>query len=77
MPVKPRLADVHCSRLKFEPGDRVLVRSRHMLDKEQIKKIKRTVQRWAGCEVEVLVVCLPAFDVEIEKAPKIRGLQDG
>lgn len=61
--IRPRLADVQCSRLRFMPGDRIIVRSRVVLDKEDQTKLKKTVERWAGDGVEVLVVCLPEYDV--------------
>ncbi len=66
MAVIPRLADVQCTRLKFLPGDRILVRSKHRLDRAAQRKLRRTVERWAGAAVEVLIVCLPDVDVEIE-----------
>lgn len=62
----PRLADVQCSRLTFNPGDRVLVRTHQRLDKDARRKLHRTVQRWAGVDVEVLIYCLLDMEVDIE-----------
>lgn len=67
MAVIPRLADVQCSRLRFESGDRIIVRSFHPLNSEERKKLRRTVERWAGVDVEVLIVDTSQFDVRIEK----------
>lgn len=67
--VVPRLADVQCSRLQFQPGDRVLVRVRHRISPEQRKRLQKTVERWAGDHVEVLVIDL-GMEVEIERAAK-------
>ena len=66
MAVIPRLADVQCTRLMFLPGDRIIVRSKHRLDQGAQRKLRRTVERWAGVAVEVLIVCLPDMDVEID-----------
>jgi len=62
----PRIADIRCQRIVFQPGDRVLVRSHHRLEKEQREKIKKSVSRWAGADVEVLVYCPLDFELEIE-----------
>jgi hypothetical protein len=63
---KPGIADVQCSRLRFEPGDRIIVRSTSRLDSDQQRKLRRSIRKWAGCEVEVLFVCLLDFDVEVQ-----------
>jgi hypothetical protein len=64
----PRLADVQCSRLKFEPGDRVIVRVYRPIDSVQEKRLKRTVERWAGDQVEVLVINALEMSVNVEPA---------
>lgn len=63
----PKVADVQCSRIKFEPGDRVIVRSHHRLSHEQAAKLRKSLQKWAGCEIEVLIVDLTQYDVEVDK----------
>lgn len=68
---KQRIADVQCSRLQFEPGDRILVRSNHRMDNEQKRKLKRSIIKWAGCEVEVLIICLLDLDIKIEKMKNV------
>ena len=67
MPVTPRLVDVQCSRMQFGPGDRLLVKSRQPISKEERKKIHRMAQRWAGDHVEVLVIDLTKLEIEIER----------
>ena len=64
----PRLADVQCSRLQFQPGDRVLVRVHRAISKEQEKRLKRIVERWAGDQVEVLVINALEMSVNVEPA---------
>jgi hypothetical protein len=56
---------VQCTRLRFEPGDRILVRSVSRLDADQQRKLRKSIRKWAGCEVEVLFVCLLDFDVKV------------
>lgn len=69
----PRLADVNCTRYKFDPGDRILVRTRGQADADQQKKIRASICKWAGCEVEVLIVNVLVMDLEVLK----RGLDHG
>ena len=63
----PHVADVQCSRLTFQPGDRVIVRVRTKLDQHQQKRLRKSVQKFAGCEVEVLIVNELEMDFEIQK----------
>lgn len=64
---KRLLADVSLSPVRFRPGDRVIVRVRHSLDREQRRKLRRAVERWAGNCVEVLIVDQTRMEVEIER----------
>ena len=64
----PRLADVQCSRLRFQPGDRVIVRVYRPISDEQTKKLRRTVERWAGDQVEVLVINALEMSIGVEPA---------
>lgn len=63
--VMPRLADVSCSKIHFDPGDRVLVKVHERLDRESKIRLRKTIERWAGTGIEVLIVELPVMDVEI------------
>lgn len=62
----PRLADVQCCRLQFQPGDRVVVRIYQKLDQSQQRRLKKSVEKWAG-DVEVLIVDCTVFDVKVLK----------
>jgi len=64
---RPGIADVECRRLRFEPGDRVLVRLYHKIDGDQERKLRRAIQKWAGCEVEVFFINCLQMDLEILK----------
>ena len=75
MAAVPRIADVQCSRLQFMPGDRLLVKSRVPITKEERRKIHRMVQKWAGDHVEVLVIDLSRMDIEIEPSKYLRTIQ--
>ncbi len=66
MGVRPRIADVQCSRLVFQPGDRILVRVYHKIDKDQMRKLRKSVTKWAGCDVEVLIINALDMDIEVE-----------
>lgn len=68
---RARLADVQCTRLQFQPGDRVLVRVRQPLSGEQRRRLQKTVERWAGDCVEVLIVDTSAMEVFVERGRNI------
>ena len=70
----PRVANVDFSRLKIEAGDRVIVRYRCDMTKEQLKRLRNTVSKWAGEEVRVLLIDERFMDIDVEKA---RLLGDG
>lgn len=67
MSAKPKLMDVKLSPVRFQPGDRVIVRVHHRISQEEARKIQKTVEKWAGDHVEVLVVDLTAMEVTIER----------
>ncbi len=62
---KPRLADVHCVPIRFQPGDRILVKVKQRLDRTSHEAILKTVRKWAGDHVEVMIVDLSIMDLEI------------
>ena len=64
----PRLAEVKCQHIQFQPGDRIIVRVFHSLNKDEKKKLRRTIQQWAGVEVAVLIVDATEMEVRIEKS---------
>ena len=68
---KPKLADVQCSRLQFQPGDRVVVRVYRAISPEQSRRLKKTVEKWAGDCVEVLVINALEMNLHVEPAAKI------
>lgn len=64
---RPKLADVKCSRYHFQPGDRLLVRVYEPMDLERMQHLRRTVQKWAGPDVEVLIYNVTKMEVEVEQ----------
>ena len=70
MGVLPRLADVSCTRMRFDPGDRILVKVRQDLSREDAAKLRKSVERWAGNAVEVLVMNANNVELEVVK-PRI------
>lgn len=67
----PRLADIQCSRMAFQPGDRILVRVFQPISDESLKKLRKTVSRWAGEGVEVLVVDQTKMEIQIDRPSRI------
>jgi len=63
----PKIANIQCHRLRFEKGDKIIVRVYGELSQEQKHKLRDSVQKWAG-DVEVLIVDTRKFDIEVEKA---------
>ncbi len=63
----PRLAEVQCTRLQFQPGDRVMARTIHRLTPEEQKKLRRMIVKWAGVEIEVLIYCMADMEITVEK----------
>lgn len=67
----PRIAEVQCTRLRFEPGDRLLVKTYRRLDPDEQRRMRRSINKFAGCDVEVLFVDLTRFDIEVDKGVRI------
>ena len=67
MSLQPRLADVRCSKIRFQPGDRLLVRTNYRLDEEAKNKLKKTIIKWAGCELEILIYSILDMEIEVEQ----------
>lgn len=77
MAKKPGLADVQCTRLQFRPGDRILVRHFGKLDYGQQRKLRKTIQKWAGVELEVLIIDTSRMDIQIEQNTPNPKIVDG
>jgi hypothetical protein len=37
------------------------------MDPDTRQKLTKAIQKWAGCEVEVLVICTSDMEMEIDK----------
>jgi len=74
---RAKIADVQCSRLKFQPGDRVLVRVYNRLDKDQAAKLRKGIQKWAGPDVEIMVYSPLDMEISVEKRSGIQGNVEG
>ncbi len=64
---RAKIADVQCSRLQFQPGDRILVKVYQRLDKDQAAKLRKGIQKWAGPDVEILIYSPLDMEITIEK----------
>ena len=60
----PHVENVKVTKVQLEPGTRLLVRSVNLLTRDARKRIHKTVQKWAGDHVEVLVVD-PSINISI------------
>ncbi len=65
---KPKIAKVQCKRLRFEPGDKVLVKVNQTLDRAQQKKLLKRVRAWAGDGVEVILIDTRVLELEIVRS---------
>ena len=63
----PRVADVHCEKIHFEPGDRLVVSLRAPLEREHIVKLRKSLTKWAGVDIEILFVPEYLYSIKIEK----------
>ena len=68
---RPLLADVHCTPMRFNPGDRLLVETNGRLSDDQKKRLTKSICKWAGCEVEVLIYSL--MDMKITPDLRLPG----
>jgi len=59
--------------MTFEKGERLLVRCYHKLSKDQEKKLRRMVEKWAGDGVPVLMINGLEMDVTKERVPLVTG----
>lgn len=62
----PHLADVRCTPMRFQPGDRILVKVYTNLSAEQERKLRRVVERWAGGICEVLIINANTTEIQVE-----------
>lgn len=65
---KVRLAELDCQRLQFQDGDRLLVRVYQPVTPELVAHITKTLRKWAGKELEVLVSDGRAMEIKVERS---------
>lgn len=64
---KPKLADISCTRYQFTPGDCILVRIYRKIDKDEDRRIRKAIEKWAGCELRILIIDALEMDLTIEQ----------
>lgn len=68
MNTHPHISDIPSQNLSFNSGDRLLARVSVDLDKNQQARIHRSIQKFCGAEVRILVVnCLKTRIVQIHR----------
>lgn len=60
-----KLAEVQCTPLRFEPGDRILVKVKQPLSRDQVINLRKSIEKWAGPDVEVYIVDVSLMELEI------------
>ena len=65
MPIHPKLSDIQTERIKFNPGDRVIIRTVDDLALSQKISLKRSIQKFAGVDLRILIV--NCFNARIRK----------
>ena len=50
---RPLISDIQTTRMKFNPGDRILIRTSVNLSEEQQKKLKKSITKFAGEDVRI------------------------
>lgn len=67
----PNIAEIDCSRIRFQDGDRVLVRTYANYDAGQMARMRAMIRRWAGCEVEVMFYNANAMEITVEQGNRL------
>jgi len=69
-----RLAEVSCSKVQFSPGDKLLVNVFFSMTNEEKKKLRITINKWAGCELNILIVDNTKMEITIDKRNTLSGV---
>jgi len=72
MAERPRIAEVKCSGMEFRPGQRILVRTFCHLTSEEARRLRSTIEKWAGSGVEVLILDGNRFDLTVEDGRAVK-----
>ena len=51
-----KIQDVKCTPVMLQPGTRLLVQVQRTLNKEEYEQLRKTIQKWAGPMVPVLII---------------------
>ena len=63
----PRIARVNCKKLRFQPGDSILVRCFFPVDAEVQKKYSKIIHKNFGPDVQVFVYDGRVMDITVEQ----------
>ncbi len=63
----PKLAEMHCSRIQFNSGDRILVKVFRDLSTDDVRKIRKSIEKWAGDGIPVLIVDARTTEIIVDK----------
>ena len=63
-----RLAEVNCSRIQFQPGERLLVRVWCDMSAAEQAKLKKTIMQWVDqSDVKILIIDARKVDLQIDR----------
>ena len=63
----PKLAEMHCSRIAFSSGDRILVKVFRDLSKDDIRRIRKSIEKWAGDGIPVFIMDARTMELSVDK----------
>ncbi len=69
---RARIAEVNCTKMHFDPGDRILVKLKQPIGVIEERKLRRTVEKWAGDGIEILIIDTTKMGIEFERFRELR-----
>lgn len=74
---RPLISDIQTTRMKFNPGDRILIRTSVNLSQAQQDQLKKSITKFAGEDVRILIMnCLTSRLVVKRENGSIERLAD-
>jgi len=62
--------DLRCSLVDLKPGDKIVVWLKVAMDRDQVKTLRRKIEKWAGSGVEVLILDERVVEMEYRRGPR-------
>jgi hypothetical protein len=65
----PEVANISVGRVPLQAGDKLLVKVHQDLTNTQRERLYRCVKKWAGTEVDILIIDSRTTDIEVVRHP--------